>query len=229
MQSIYEGNLWITDDLETYEYPKAFKVKIVPHPGDVENNFSFVMLQVKFPRNYPIEEYPYVKIIQTEGITISEKNELGSVIVESITSSSLGEPFLYEILTRVQDYLVPKNRKPLSVYETMLVDKQKAEKQALQTTEEKINLEKKQIQDLEHEKQTTDQIAQMTLEEEATLRKKWLNLRKSQSDPINLNSYSSSSLSEAVSIFFFKSCKLLVSCFAYYFFIYFLGWSTSEG
>jgi hypothetical protein len=126
LQSIYDSYFSLADSEETYEHPRAFRVKVVPHPGHVDGNFCHVVVLVKLARRYPIDAFPFIKIVEYSGITPKDKDDLSVLIDDKVATSSMGEVFVLSILSEIQDFLQPRNKEPPagSMYEQMIVHKE---------------------------------------------------------------------------------------------------------
>lgn len=96
-----------------------FRLTLVPHVEDLENNHSSVALNVTFPLDYPSKSSPIIQVEKIKGLSDKETQEL-QTLLETKSKELIGRVSIFELTQIAVEYLQAHNRTTISFYDQMM-------------------------------------------------------------------------------------------------------------
>lgn len=100
------------EDLEVEDGNEAFKLYVVPHPGEAETNYVSIKLEIRYPRRYPHEELQ-LRVSDPLGMESFHAKAIAKALHHAAASyAEQGEVCCFQIIQLCQELLLERNIPP---------------------------------------------------------------------------------------------------------------------
>ncbi|CAD7701489.1 unnamed protein product [Ostreobium quekettii] len=93
------------DDFDLHEDGRGFNLRVVPHPGDAEENYVSAVLKVRYGGQYP-RVPPELDIVQPEGLSADDVQKLSELLSErAAEQTNDSQVYTFTLVEACQEFL----------------------------------------------------------------------------------------------------------------------------